>query len=176
MKTITEMRDDATKRAGELADVAQKTGKTMLETGKKAAFAVVGAPAVTRKRAMEYGSKLGDTARKEFDAWATEGERLTGQLREAATIEELKERVDFDQLQGRVEKLRDQLEEVLVNWRESFMPETEAKKEAPKPAAKRAPAKKAPASKPAASKPAAKKTTTAAKKPAAAKAAPKIEA
>ena len=81
MKTITEMRDDATKRAGELADVAQKTGKTMLETGKKAAFAVVGAPAVTRKRAMEYGSKLGDTARKEFDAWATEGERLTGLLK-----------------------------------------------------------------------------------------------
>ncbi|MDX1690329.1 MAG: hypothetical protein R3290_04825 [Acidimicrobiia bacterium] len=138
MKSVTEMRE-----------TAEKTGKAVFEQAQKAAYAVVGAPAVATKRAMEYGTKLSDTARKEFEAWATEGERLADQLRERATIDELRERVDFDQLQGRVEKLRDQLEDVLANWRDNFVPESE------KPAEKAAPAKKATTAK----KPAAKTTT-----------------
>ena len=155
MKTITEFRDAAGKRVGEIGEAAQKTGKFFVDSMQKTAYAVVGAPAVTRKRFMDYGTKLSDTARKEFEAWVEEGEKLTAQIRERAAIEELRERVDFDQLQDRVEKLRDQLEDVLVNWRETFMPEPE-KEEAEKkaPAAKKAPAKK----------PAAKKPTAAAKK------------
>jgi hypothetical protein len=152
MKTITEMRDAAGKRVGELTEAAQKTGKFVVDSVQKTAYAVVGAPAVTTKRMMDYGSKLSDTARKEFEAWVEEGEKLTGQLRERATIEELKERVDFDQLQDRVEKLRDQLEDVLANWRETFMPESEKEAPAKKPAATKAPAAKKPAAKPAAKK------------------------
>jgi len=179
MKTITEIRDAAGKRVGEITEAAQKTGKFVVDGMQKTAYAVVGAPAVTTKRMMDYGAKLSETARKEFEAWVEEGEKLTGQLRERATIEELKERGDFDQLQDRVEKLRDQLEDVLTNWRETFMPESEEKKEAPaaakKPAAKPA-AKKAPAAKKPAAKPAAKKAP-AARKPAAEKpATPKADA
>ena len=159
MKTITEMRDVAGKRVGEITEAAQKTGKFFIDSVQKTAYAVVGAPAVTTKRFMDYGSKLSDTARKEFEAWVEEGEKLTSQVRDRATIEDLRERVDFDQLQDRVEKLRDQLEDVLVNWRESFMPEPAKEAEEKAPAAKKAPAKK-----PAAKKPAAKKAPAAAKK------------
>jgi hypothetical protein len=115
----------------------------------------VGAPAVAKKRIAS--EKWRKSARKEFDAWVTEGERLTGQVRDAKVVDDIKEKVDFDQLQGRVEKLRDQLEDVLSNWKATFKPEE--KQEAKKPAAKKTTAKKAAAKKTTAKKAAAKKTT-----------------
>ncbi len=144
MKTVTEMREAAEKRAGDIADTAQKTGKMLWEGAQKTAYAVIGAPKVATKRVAEYSTKMSDTARKEFDAWVTEGEKITAHLRDGSTLEELRERMDFDQLQGRVEKLRDQLEEVLANWRETFTPEEtkDVAKPAPKPAAKKPAAKK----------------------------------
>ena len=72
--------------------------------------------------------------------------------------------MDFDQIQEQVGKLREQLDDMLSNWRSSFRPATE-KVEPVKAAAKPAAAKTTTAAK----KPAAK-TTTAAKKPAAPKA------
>ncbi len=166
----------------------------MIET-KKAFYAAVGAPLVTVKRAGEalkelteklsdrvgdMGDKLTEDARKEFDLWADEGEKLIAKLSEQKVVEDLSARVDLDEIQERVGKLRDQLEDILSSWRESFAPHEEVEKPKveveEKPAAKTAPAKKptaktAPAKKPAAKKPAAK--TAAAKKPAAKKPAAK---
>lgn len=141
MKSMTEMREDAA-----------KTATAVGTAGKKAAFAVIGAPVVAKKRLTKASTKWRKTARKEFDAWVTEGERLTAEVRDGKVVDDIKEKVDFDQLQGRVEKLRDQLEDVLASWRSNFKPAETAKK--PAPAAK----------KPAARKPAAKKTTATAKK------------
>ena len=160
----------------------------MIET-KKALYAAVGAPMVAMKRAGDalkelsekltdrvgdMGEKLTGDARKEFELWAEEGEKLVSKISEQKVVEDLSARVDLDEIQERVGKLRDQLEDILSSWRESFSPgevvekpvvEVAAKRPATKTAA--AAAETAPARKPAAKKPATKTTTTAAKKPAA---------
>jgi hypothetical protein len=79
-------------------------------------------------------------------------------------VEDMGAKMDFDQIQEQVGKLREQLDDMLSNWRASFRPTTE-KPEPVKAAAKPAAKKTATAAK----KPAAKKTATAAKKPAAPK-------
>ena len=181
---------------------------------KKAFYAAVGAPMVTMKRTgdalKELSEKLTDRvgelndkftgdARKEFDLWADEGEKLVNKVSEQKVVEDLSARVDLDEIQERVGKLRDQLEDILSSWRESFAPGDEvekpvvkvekkpaAKKPAPKTAAAKKPAAKkttaatkkpaaktAPAKKPATKKPATKAATTATKKPAAKKPAAK---
>ena len=161
----------------------------MIET-KKAFYAAVGAPMVTMKRAGDAlkelsdkltdrvgdaSDKLTEEARKEFDMWAEEGEKLVNKLSEQKVVEDLSARVDLDEIQERVGKLRDQLEDILTSWRESFAPgdvvEKPEVKVVKKPAAKTAAAKKPAAKTAAAKKPAAK--TAAAKKPAAKTAAAK---
>jgi len=139
MKSATEIREAATKRMGDMA-----------ETGKKAAYAVVGAPVVAGRRIADWSGRMTKSAQKQFEAWVTEGEKITEQLRDGTVVEEIKDKVDFENLQGRVEKLRDQLEDVLANWRESFRPQDDEKSEdekpkaaAKKPATKKAPARKA---------------------------------
>ena len=139
--------------------------------GRKAAYALIGAPVWAAKRLAEFTSDLGDVSRREMQEWIKEGERITKRLSDNNVVEELSERVDLDQIQDQVERLRDQLETVLGNWRESFRPEKPAAKKpaakkpatkkpaAKKPAAKKTPAKKTAAKKTAAKKPAAKKTT-----------------
>ena len=161
---------------------------------KKYIYAAVGAPVVaaksTQERVEEIRAKIeenfksfGTDAQKRIDTWATEGESTVGRLTDAKSIDELTTRVDFDQVQEQVNKLRDQLEDLVATWRSNFRPATEAPAKveekveaaakapaAKKPAAKKpatAAAKKPAAKKPAAKKPAAKKP--AAKKPAATK-------
>ena len=117
-------------------------------------------------------------AQSQLDEYADEGEKVAKQLKDRNVVEELEHRMNIDKVQDRVEQLRDQLENTLNNWRESFVPEAEKKVEAvKKPVAKKAPAKKAPAKKPVAKKAPAKKAVakkapakkTAAKKPVAKK-------
>ena len=156
---------------------------------KKYLYAAVGAPVAVAKVASERVNDLRDKltsnaldlsreAQKQFDEWAAEGEKIIGRLSEGKVVDELAAKVDFDQMQEQVSKLRDQLEDMLNTWRANFRPEkAEAPKAAPKPATKKPPAKKTAAKKPAAKKatakkPAAKKTT-ATKKPAAKKTATK---
>lgn len=152
MKTATEMRETAQSALRDIAGSARKT-----------AYAMVGAPVVAGRRLGEYRHKLMDGARREFDRLSSEGEKFTEELRERGVVTEIKEKVDLDHFQDRVEKLRDQLEDVLASWRESFRPhETEkAAAEEPvgetaaaeKPAAKSATAKKTAAKKAASPKP-----------------------
>lgn len=148
MKTAAEMRDATKDRVNDLTD-----------SGKKAAYAVVGAPVVAGRRIADYAGKVGKSLQKEFEAWVTEGERLSGEVREGKVVSEIKERVDLDQLQHRVEKLKDQLEDVLTNWRDTFRPgdDTEAADAEAEPATK---ATGQATKKPAAKKPAAKKAAT----------------
>ncbi len=147
--------------------------KTPKEVAKKTAYAAVGAPVVVTRKVKEFSSKMMSDAQHQIDEYAAEGEKVTKQLKDRNVVEELEHRMNIDKVQDRVEQLRDQLENTLNNWRESFAPEAEkapaakpaAKKPAAKPAAKKPAAKKAPA-KAAAKKPA---TKAAAKKPAAKK-------
>jgi hypothetical protein len=146
--------------------------KAPREVVKKSAFVAVGAPVVAARKIKELGGKMMTGAQTQIDEYATEGEKVTKQLKDRNVVEELEQRINIDKVQGRVEQLRDQLESTLNNWRESFAPEVEKTAAEPKnaPAAKKAPAKKAPvATKTTARKttakkaPAAKKTATASK-------------
>jgi len=147
----------------------------------KALYAAVGAPVVgarkvgeqveeIRTRLGKEASSFSKTAAKRFNTWATEGEKLLGKLTDAKVVDDIASRVDFDQVSTQVNKLRDQLEDLLATWRTSFRPEKlpTVKVEASTDGVK---FETIPAKKPAARKPAAKKTTrkTVAKKAPAAK-------
>lgn len=163
----------------------------MMDTAKKAFFAAVGAPVVVGRevgdramqlnsRVIELRTKLRDDAQKRFDTYATEGRKMVDQVQDQKVVEDLTARVDFDQIQEQVGKLRGQLEDMVSTWRDAFLPEeervekvkVEVEAEVTKPAAK--PAATKPAAKTAAKKPAAKTST--AKKPAAKTAAKKTAA
>jgi hypothetical protein len=152
---------------------------------KKYIYAAVGAPVTAAKvaqtRVDEIRTKLtknaetfGKDLRKQVEEWAAEGEKLVNKIGESKALDDLSERVDLDQVQEQVSKLRDQLEDLLSTWRSNFRP-VGAAKPAPKaekivvtePKVEAKPAAKPAAAKPAAKKPAAKKP--AAKKPAAKK-------
>lgn len=126
--------------------------KTQKEMAKKTAYATVGAPVVVARKMKDFGTKMVSDAQTQIDVYAKEGEKMTKQLKERNVVEELEHRMNIDKVQDRVEQLRDQLENTLANWRESFAPD-EAPKKAPakkapaKTTAKKAPAKKAPAKK-----------------------------
>ena len=147
------------------------TMETQKETAGKALYTLLGAPVVTSRKLRDFGARVAGDFADETVAWEAEGRKLTGQIQESKVVDQVQQRVDYEQLQEQVEKLRDQLETVLVNWRVGFTPARPAKKAeatAPvKPATKTAP-KKTTAKKTTAKKTTAKKTTakkTTAKKP-----------
>jgi len=131
---------------------------------KSVLYAAVGAPVVAARKVTDRVSEFrgrvsketanyGEVANKAIDGWASEGEKVVAGIRDGKVVEEISQKVDFDQAKEQVSKLRDQLEDMLATWRQSFRPEkTEEKVEETAPA------------KPATQKPAAK--TSAAKKPA----------
>ena len=101
---------------------------------KKALYAAVGAPVVgyrmateavseLRSRLNEEADSLGKTAQTRMNRWAAEGEKVWNRLSDAKVVDEFASRVDFDQVSTQVNKLRDQLEDLLATWRSSFRPE-----------------------------------------------------
>ena len=136
---------------------------------KSVIYAAVGAPVVAARKVGEkvhdLRAKMSDeatgytkTAEKAIDSWAVEGEKVVGRITEGKVVDEIASKVDLDQAKEQVSKLRDQLEDMLATWRNSFRPEkTTEKSEVPEV---KAPAKKPAARKPAARKPAAKTAAT----------------
>lgn len=154
---------------------------------KNVLYAAVGAPVVAarkmgdqvdawRARVNKETAGYTEAAEKTLNSWAAEGEKVVSRISQGAVVEEISQKVDLDQAKEQVSKLRDQLEDMLDTWRQSFRPEEKAEFKpvaaAKAPAAKKPVAKTTTAKKPAAKtttarKPAAKTTT--AKKPAAKK-------
>jgi len=135
---------------------------------KNVLYAAVGAPVIAARKVTD---KVGDlkvkineetadytkVAGKAFETWASEGEKVVARVSDNKTVEEITAKVDLDQVQEQVGKLRTQLEDMLATWRASFRPATESAK----PAAKKASDSKASAPKASTSKASAAKTTTA---------------
>lgn len=104
---------------------------------KKYLYAAVGAPVAVAKtardRATEVRARMNERrdstlkeARELIDRWADEGHKVVDQLSDTKAIDELTSKVDFDQVQTQVSKLRDQLEEMLATWRTNFSPKAES--------------------------------------------------
>ncbi len=135
-------------------------------------YAAVGGPLVAARkvgeRASGLGTKLSDqatdygqTIEKAFDGWAAEGEKVVGRITGGKVVDEITAKVDLDQAKEQVSKLRDQLEDMLATWRNSFRPEKAEQKSQAK--AETTPAKKPAAKKPPATTSATKKTVSTAK-------------
>jgi hypothetical protein len=143
--------------------------KTM--QAKNVLYAAVGAPVVAARKVSDQVSTLKGrfseettnytkAANKTIDEWATEGEKVVTGIREGKVVEEISQKVDLDQAKEQVSKLRDQLEDMLATWRQSFRPEKAeeaASEKAPDKPAASTPAAKTTAKKPATKKPATKK-------------------
>ena len=150
---------------------------------KKLLYAAVGAPIAVAKTAQarveEIRVKLTEGAGvltkdlgAQLEEWAKEGEELISRIGDSKAVDGLTERMDLDQVQEQVTRLRDQLEDLLDTWRSNFRPANGHPVEIPvedaagkatgpttsqKPAAKKPSAEKLAAKKPAAKKPGAKK-------------------
>lgn len=150
---------------------------------KEVLYAAVGAPVVAARKFTDQMNNLKgrvsketasytEVANKAIDNWATEGEKVVSGIREGKVVEEISHKVDLDQAKEQVSKLRDQLEDMLATWRQSFRPEkaeetAPADKTAAATSTTDAPSTKKPAAKKPAAKTSAAKTTkssTAAKK------------
>jgi hypothetical protein len=106
----------------------------MIETTKKVLYATVGAPVLTAKRVNEkFGEittklrdrNLGEDLRKEFDAWAAEGEKLVDRLGDQPVVEEWGTKLEDIKVAEGVSKLREQLDDMIANWRKIFRPNSE---------------------------------------------------
>jgi hypothetical protein len=139
---------------------------------KSVLYAAVGAPVVAARKVTDVVGDLKTkvneetadytkVAGKAFEAWASEGEKVVARVSDNKTVEEITSKVDLDQVQEQVGKLRTQLEDMLATWRASFRPAQDEKATATKAPAKKAPAKKTSASKASASKASASKTSAA---------------
>lgn len=111
---------------------------------KKLLYAAVGAPVVAAKNAQarvdEIRVKLGENAgsltkdlESQLEQWAAEGEVLLGRIGDSKAVDELTERMDLDQVQEQVGKLREQLEDLLDTWRSNFRPGSERTEGSPVP-------------------------------------------
>jgi hypothetical protein len=154
-------------------DTASEYIDTAMEIGSTAADAALEAVKVLMDKAMNLTDKGFERVNDVQVGQKNVGERVQ------ATVDTVEEKIDVDQLQHQVAKLRDQMEHVLVSWKDSFRPAasmTDVVVEQPVPAKKTAPkktatktkattTKKAAPRKAAPKKTAAKKATTTKKAP-----------
>lgn len=100
----------------------------MKEAAENVFYAVLGAPVVAGRGIANTSGKMVSIAKNEYEAFASEGRRLAERLSKNSVVDEINSRVDLDGVQDRVDKLRDQMEELLANWRDSFTPESKKPK------------------------------------------------
>jgi hypothetical protein len=150
-KAARDMSDSTVEFAGKAKDLGVSSVRTANDSatdylekttdfGLQAADAAVEAFKVLVDRAMNLTDrgieKVGDVQ---------VGQKNVGE-RVQATVDTVEERIDVDQLQDQVAKLRDQMEHMLVSWKDSFRPSatvTEVVVEKTVPAKKTAPKKAA---------------------------------
>ena len=101
---------------------------------KSVLYAAVGAPVVAARKVSdqydalktkvdEERSSYSELAQKTIDSWAVEGEKVVANVQDRKVVEDISSKVDLDQAKEQVTRLRDQLEDMLATWRQSFRPE-----------------------------------------------------
>lgn len=186
MIDLTTQKDTATKAAKDMSDSTVEFAGKAKDLGVSSARTATDSASDYLDRTKEFGLTAADAALETFKVLIDQAMSLTdrsiekvsdvqvGQKnvgeRVQATVDTVEERIDVDQLQDQVAKLRDQMEHVLVSWKDSFRPSATATQVGVE---ETAPAKKTPVKKAAPKKGASAKAKTAAKKTAPKKTAPK---
>jgi hypothetical protein len=177
MIDLTTQKETATKAAKDMSDSTVEFAGKAKDLGMSSARTASDSASDYLDMTKEFGLTAADAALEAFRVLIDQAMGLTdrgiekvsdvqvGQKnvgeRVQATVDTVEERIDVDQLQDQVAKLRDQMEHVLVSWKDSFRPSatvTEVVVE------KTAPAKKTPVKKAAPKKRASAKAKTTAKK------------
>jgi DNA-binding protein HU-beta len=185
-KAAKDVSDSTVEYAGKAKDIGMSSAKSAtdsandyldktLELGLTAADAAVEAIKLLMEQAMTFTDRGFEKVSDVQVGQKNVGERVQ------ATVDSVEEKIDVDQLQDQVAKLREQMEHVLISWKDSFRPSStvtevvaEEKVPAKKAVTKQAPAKKATVKRTTTKKTAPKKTSTA--KKATAKKAPATKA
>jgi DNA-binding protein HU-beta len=185
-KAAKDVSDSTVEYAGKAKDIGMSSAKSAtdsandyldktLELGLTAADAAVEAIKLLMEQAMTFTDRGFEKVSDVQVGQKNVGERVQ------ATVDSVEEKIDVDQLQDQVAKLREQMEHVLISWKDSFRPSStvtevvaEEKVPAKKAVTKQTPAKKATVKRTTTKKTAPKKTSTA--KKATAKKAPATKA
>jgi hypothetical protein len=181
MIDLTSQKETATKAAKDATDSTVEFAGKAKDFGMSSAKTATDSASEYLDRTMEFGVTAADAALEAVKVLMLQAMSLTdkglgrvgdvqvGQKnvgeRVQATVDTVEEKIDVDQLQDQVAKLRDQMEHVLVSWKDSFRPSatvTEVVVEE-KAVPKKAATKKASTAKKTATKKAATKKTPATK-------------
>jgi len=163
MNTLDNQKEAVTKAVKVVADTTVAAGTKAVEFGTSTVKTVNESTAATR--AKEFGSSaastVSDTAKSIFEKAQSVtgkgvekvsdlplGDKKVGE-RAQSTVDTVQEKIDVEQIQDQMSKLRDQIEGVLGTWKDSFRPSATVTDES------------APVQKPEAKAPTAKKTATA---------------
>ncbi len=157
MIDLNTQREAATKAAKNVADSTVEFAAKAKDLGISSAKSATENAGEYMEKAMELGGTAAESATDVFKAFMEKAQSLTGKgiekvaemqvgeknvgERAQATVDTVQEKIDVDQIQDQVAKLREQMEHVLVSWKDSFRPSTTVTEEPEK----KAPAKKAPA-------------------------------
>lgn len=179
MIDLNTQKEAAAKAAQDVADSTVEFAVKAKDLGISSAKSATESAGEYMDKAMELGASAADSAADVFKSFIDKAQSLTGKgiervgdvkvgkknvgERLQATVDTVEEKIDVDQIQDQVAKLREQMEHVLVSWKDTFRPSTTVTEERVEKApvkAKATTTKKAPARSTAKKKtPPAKKTT-----------------
>ena len=141
-KAAKDVSDSTVDFAGKAKDLGMSSAKSATETASE-----------YTDKAMELAGTSADSAQEVFKSFMEKAQSFTGKSiekvsevkvgeknvgeRAQATVDTVQEKIDVDQIQDQVAKLREQMETMIGSWKDSFRPTQEAP-QAPK--AKVAPA------------------------------------
>ena len=168
MKT---QKEAATKVAKDFADSTVEFATKAMDLGISTAKTATENAGDYMNTAVEFGGSAAESATEALKSAFASAQTLTDRgmdkvaeskvtERAQARVDAVQEKIDVDQIQDQVAKLREQMENVLTSWKDSFRPSTKvAEAPAKKATAKKAPVKKATATKTATKKAPVKKAS-----------------
>jgi polyhydroxyalkanoate synthesis regulator phasin len=126
-KAAKDVSDSTVEFAGKAKDLGMSSAKSATETASE-----------YMDKAMELGGTSADSATDVFKSFMEKAQSLTGKSiekvsevkvgeknvgeRAQATVDTVQDKIDVDQIQDQVAKLRDQMEHMLGSWKDSFRP------------------------------------------------------
>ncbi len=156
MIDLTSQKDAATKAAKEVTDSTVEFAGKAKDLGMSSARNATETATEYMDKAMELGGTAADSAADVFKSFFERAQTLTGKgiekvsevqvgeqnvgERAQKTVDTVQDKIDVDQIQDQVAKLREQMEHVLVSWKDSFRPSTVTEEPAEKAPTKKTPA------------------------------------
>ena len=154
MIDLTTQKEAVTKAAKDVSDSTVDFAGKAKDLGMSSAKSATETASDYMDKAMELGSTSADSATDVFKSFMEKAQSLTGKSIEKvsevkvgeknvgehaqATVDTVQDKIDVDQIQDQVAKLREQMEHMLGSWKDSFRPSAVTEEVAEAPKAKKA--------------------------------------